>query len=1104
MAADRASVTPSVVLLAAFADVLRGWAAEPDFTLNVTAFNRLPVTPEVTRLAGDFTSMIFVACREQEATFRERAACLQDQIWQCLEYRDAAGPSALRTLHQLGGTNPRQAVFPVVFTSALGLDDGTGLYGTLGQLGKVSYALTQTPQVSLDYQAHETNGALEIIWDYVSGLFPNGLPEAMLERYVAFLELLADDTTGVVWDTAFPDWLGPAVQQVIDKANATRAPVPSETLQVLFTKRTREAPNRVAVITRDRSISYACLHAWANAVAAVLGAAEGERRVCVLIEKGIEQVAAVWGALFAGAAYVPLDGRAPDSRLGTMIADVEPTALLCLSDDQPRAETLAKGAFPVISVDPLDPGEGGPLEVGEPPVAGTSRDLAYILYTSGSTGCPKGVAVEQVSVVNRMTDVIARYKIGAEDTAFAISALHHDLSVFDLFGMLAVAGGALAIPASSDTRNPAAWLSLIDRANASVWNSVPAFAEMLCEYVGPDQAPVDTASLRLFVLSGDRIPPDLPKRLRRMIRGVRIVSSGGPTETTVWDVHYPIDPATPTPAFTDVGTNEEPGAARIPYGYPLSNAFYHILDEQLRERPLWAVGELCSGGVGLARGYWRRPDLTATRFILHPRSGARLYLSGDLGYRDADGIVHILGRKDFQIKLNGERIEAGEIEAVLNSHPAVQDSVVSDASGPDGRQYLVAHVHPRPPVDARTSATPIEGVEITDPGMRVQFKNDRLALRTDLCSRPAVALEAAHPLPAWTARATRTSTRRFAARRLSVDDLARLLGALAALDLPGQAFPKYAYASAGGLYPVQTYVQVRGAVDGIAPGFYYFHPCECRLYLTAEAAQTPDVWHVGANAEMVSGAPIILYLVSRERAMRPLYGAKTRDFCLLEAGYMGQLLMTAAAPLGLGLCAIGFFRSLELPAVLGLESDQEVLHSFVCGPLPLYAEDVAPPGQPVGADDLCTALRTHAAANLPAHMVPSVMVLTADWPLNAAGKVDRRRLQPANSGPNEAAPESALPRAPQMRSKGKPPGAPIGAAPADSLETALCVIFQDVLGLDSFGPEDRYRERGADSLTLVRIHRRLRETTGHVMPLSALFEADTPRALRRYLTTEGA
>src|SRR5919109_615600 len=235
-----------------------------------------------------------------------------------------------------------------------------------------------------------------------------------------------------------------------------------------------------------------------------------------------------------------------------------------------------------------------------------------------STGSPKGVMIEHRSVVNRMTDVIARFGLTEKDRVIAITALHHDLSVFDIFGGLA-AGATLIIPEHAQRRDPAHWSDLVTRERVTTWNSVPAFVEMLVEYAEgrPRGDRPQLESLRRVVMSGDWIPVSLPDRIRRLAPDVEVIGSGGPTETTVWDIYNPIGEVDPT--WTS-----------IPYGRPMTNATYWVLDDNGEERPDWVPGELYIGGVGLARGYWRDPEKTVEKFIQHQGAG-RLYRSGDRG-----------------------------------------------------------------------------------------------------------------------------------------------------------------------------------------------------------------------------------------------------------------------------------------------------------------------------------------------------------------------------------------------------------------------------------------------------------------------------------------
>src|SRR5262249_21562358 len=193
------------------------------------------------------------------------------------------------------------------------------------------------------------------------------------------------------------------------------------------------------------------------------------------------------------------------------------------------------------------------------------------------------------------------------------------------------------VPDADGIKDPAHWAELMIKQGITVWNSVPAFMQMLTEYLEnvPNQRDIAPDSLRLVIMSGDFIPVNLPDRIRHLIRGVSVVSAGGPTETTVWDICYPI---------SDV----DPHWKSIPYGRPMANAEYYVLNDKLEPRPVWVPGELYIGGLGMARGYWQDATRTSASFITHPQTGQRLYRSGDMGRYLPDGNIEILGRDDLQ------------------------------------------------------------------------------------------------------------------------------------------------------------------------------------------------------------------------------------------------------------------------------------------------------------------------------------------------------------------------------------------------------------------------------------------------------------------------
>ncbi|WP_436563547.1 amino acid adenylation domain-containing protein [Kitasatospora sp. HPMI-4] len=673
--AQRTGITSSGILIAAFCEVVRAWSANDRFTINFPLFDRLPVHPQIDRLLGDFSNTLLVAVEKTDGTFRERAQDIQRRLWQDLEHRHFNGVDVLRQLGRRQGASLRPAM-PIVVTSLLGHPPRQQMTA----LGRETYGVSQTPQVLLDVQIREIDGALHFKWDHLAAHFPAGMIEAMFGAYVALVDRLVDDEAG--WDhERFA--LVPAGQlRRRAEVNATDAEVPEALLHELLARRAAEDPGAPAVITTGRTLGFGELYAAANRIGRRLradGARPGEL-VAVVMEKGWEQYPAVYGALTSGAGYLPIDPRLPRERLAHILAAAGVRTVLT----QPRlAERLAwPQEVRVLALDEelsAFPTDGTPLESLQQPT-----DPAYVIYTSGSTGTPKGVVVDHRAIVNMLTDINARFAVGPRDRAFAISALHFDISVYDVFGVLA-AGGAAVLPDPSDDPDPRHWAELVARTGATLWNSVPALMEMTVDRVEHTTGAAREAlrSLRVVMLGGDFIPLPLPGRLRALAPDVSVLSCGGPTETACFSILYPIDVDAIDPRWVS-----------IPYGFPMANQRYHILDERLAPRPDWVPGRIVvASEVGLAQGYLGDEELTNGRFITLPATGERAYDTGDLGRYRPDGSIEILGRDDFQVKINGYRIELGEVEAALDRHPAVRSAVVC-APGGGGPRRLVAFLVP--------------------------------------------------------------------------------------------------------------------------------------------------------------------------------------------------------------------------------------------------------------------------------------------------------------------------------------------------------------------------------------------------------------------------
>ncbi|MDK0517983.1 amino acid adenylation domain-containing protein [Streptomyces sp. ML-6] len=316
-----------------------------------------------------------------------------------------------------------------------------------------------------------------------------------------------------------------------------------------------------------------------------------------------------------------------------------------------------------------------------PPRTPPSPDsVAYVIFTSGSTGAPKGVTVQHRPLVNLMTWLRRVYGVGPHDRVLAVSSFCFDLSVFDVFGTLA-AGGYVRVAGDAELREPDVLLDLLAGERITMWNSAPAMLGMITPFLKL-RDDLDGAPLRLVLLSGDWIPLTLPGEVRAAFPGADVVALGGATECTVWSNHFladEIDPAWPS----------------VPYGVPMDNARYYVLDEELSQCPVDVPGDLYIGGECVALGYAGDPALTASKFLPDPWSpepGARMYRTGDRARWWRNGLIEFLGRLDDQVKIRGHRIELGEVRSVLIRFDGVRDAVVLAVPRPGGKRLAAFYL----------------------------------------------------------------------------------------------------------------------------------------------------------------------------------------------------------------------------------------------------------------------------------------------------------------------------------------------------------------------------------------------------------------------------
>lgn len=459
------------------------------------------------------------------------------------------------------------------------------------------------------------------------------------------------------------------------------------TLGERFLQQARHRPDALAVEAGNVHLTYGGVSRRAARLARELahrGIGRGDF-VGVCLERSADMVPVLLGIARSGAAYVPLEASFPADRIGWILGDLD---IRCLMTQTSLLETLASwnvGLEHVIVVDEPGRGESSPA-VSAPSGQVLPEDIAYVIFTSGSTGRPKGVVVQHRAATHLIDWVNETFRVGLHDRLLFITSLSFDLSVYDVFGMLA-AGGVVRVASSAELEDPERLVRILTGEQVTFWDSAPAALQrlvpLLPEELGSSR---DSKALRLVFLSGDWIPVTLPDRLRASFPGADVISLGGATEATVWSNFHPTH-------------RVDPQWVSIPYGRPIDNAWYRILGLELDDCPIGVAGDLYIGGVCLALGY-SRPSLTADRFVPDPASaepGGRLYRTGDRARFWHDGTMEFLGRLDHQVKIRGYRVELGEVERHLIDHPALRDVVALLRDDSPGAKQLVAYVVPRNP-----------------------------------------------------------------------------------------------------------------------------------------------------------------------------------------------------------------------------------------------------------------------------------------------------------------------------------------------------------------------------------------------------------------------
>lgn len=462
--------------------------------------------------------------------------------------------------------------------------------------------------------------------------------------------------------------------------NNTVTPYPSQkTIIDLFEEQVLKTPDNIALRWKDKVMTYQELNEQSNRLAHYLIASGVKQNdnIGILVTRSPDIMIGMFAIMKAGAAYVPIDPEYPLDRQKYII---EQSAIgLVIHNTFYDLQNSVSGTK-MIQLGSLDLTG---FSTDNAKLVINSHQLAYTIYTSGSTGRPKGVMIEHHSAVNLIMWVNNTFHIGDQDRLMFITSICFDLSVYDIFGILS-SGGSIVIADQQEIIDLSALSVLLQSSKVTFWDSVPTTLDFLIRGLESAGDGYLQTNLRVVFLSGDWIPVHLPERIKRFFPNAQVISLGGATEATVWSNFYPIDKV-------------DPSWKSIPYGRPIDNNFFYILDEYLKPVANGEQGDLFIGGVGVARGYANDKEKTDHSFIADPfnrECGGRMYRTGDIGRMLSNGNMEFLGRKDQQVKIRGFRVELGEIESVIRQYKFV-DQVVVLAKDIDGLKRLAGYIVPK-------------------------------------------------------------------------------------------------------------------------------------------------------------------------------------------------------------------------------------------------------------------------------------------------------------------------------------------------------------------------------------------------------------------------
>ena len=651
--------TTFMTLLSAFNVILHKLTGENDICVGSPIANRN--RKEIEGLIGFFVNTLVLRTKiEEKKSFADLLNQVKQTTLLSYDHQDTPFEKLVEAIYP-----ERDMSYSPLFQVMMVLQNNPAAAIDLGDVEIAPFEIeSKTAKFDLTLNLEEADNILKGNIEYNTDLFKPDTISRIIKYYLKVLETITENNEIKISDIELID--EEEKHKLLVEWNNTKVDYPQDKcIHQLFEEQVAKTPDNIAVIFEDKQLTYRELNEKSNKLAHTLRnkGVKPDSIVAIIAEKSIEMIVAILGVLKAGGAYVPIDPEYPKSRIEFMLKDTGAKLLLT----QKYIGENIQYDIEKINLDDEKIYEG---KSDNPENINQSRDLMYVMYTSGSTGSPKGVLIEHINAVRliKNTDFIT---INETDRILQTGNIVFDATTFEFWGALLNAAG-LCIVRNTDILDVKNLGKSLKKFNITVlWLTSPLFNQI------SEEDERIFADLRYLLVGGDVLSPYHINKVRRRYDKIKILNGYGPTENTTFSTIHEIEHE-----YND----------KIPLGRPISNSTVYIMDKNLKLQPTGVFGELCVGGDGVARGYLNRPELMAEKFVINPYTGERIYRTGDLARWLPDGNIEYLGRIDTQVKIRGFRIECGEIENALLQHENINESLVVPYKEEGEENILVAYI----------------------------------------------------------------------------------------------------------------------------------------------------------------------------------------------------------------------------------------------------------------------------------------------------------------------------------------------------------------------------------------------------------------------------